>query len=132
VSGGPSQGIGEGRRARYRGWLADSLGAKRPDGGWDFEEPNIDVRQLIRRRQLVIQEAAGSELTLAVVPELLAQRPAKRLRDAAVDLRFDLGRVDGAPDVLDRCITRELKTTGLRIGADALCTADRPLAWTGL
>jgi hypothetical protein len=50
---------------------------------------------------------------------LLAQRPAKRLRDASMDLPFDLGRVDGAANVLDRSVTGELKAAGLRIGADA-------------
>jgi hypothetical protein len=41
---GASQGVGQGRRTWYRGRLADSLGAERPDGGSDFEEPHVDVR----------------------------------------------------------------------------------------
>src|SRR5438105_348495 len=103
--------------ARYRGWLADAFRAQRADGRWDLDQRHVDIGYLVDGGQLVVEEGPGAKLAVAVIDELLAQRPTQGLGGAAVDLAFDLRRVYGVADVLDRGVPDQLERAGLAVDA---------------
>ena len=83
------------RRGRDQRLLADALGAERADRRGILDQDRFDRRHVADRRdQIVVQVLA------AAGDELLHQRQAETLRDAALDLAFDQRRVDRAADIV--------------------------------
>ena len=83
------------RRRRDERRLADAFGA---EGALRFrilDQPDVDLRHVADRRDQIVVQVLG-----AAGDELLHQREAEPLRDAAMDLALDEGRVDGAADVV--------------------------------
>ena len=77
--------------------LADALGAEGADGRGAFDEDGLDGRHVADGGdEIVVQVLAASGR------ELLHQRHADALGDAALDLAFDQDRIDGAADVMCR------------------------------
>jgi hypothetical protein len=83
------------RRGRDQGRLADALGAPRTERLRVLDQVHRDRRHVADRRDQVVVQVVG-----AAVDVLLHQRHPDALRDAAVDLAFDLRRVDRATDVV--------------------------------
>src|SRR6202011_2025629 len=94
------------------------------DGRGHLDQPDVNVRQLVGGGNLVIDKAAGTELTTFVVGHLLAERAAERLSRATVDLAFDLRRVYRAPNVLDRRVPDELIGARFAVRSNP-CDVDR-------
>src|SRR5205823_7925224 len=63
---------------------------------------------LFRSRQEVVHERGGYELAVVVVAELLEQRAADTLGDAADDLALDEQRVDRPADVVGDAVPMNL------------------------
>ena len=70
------------------------------------------------RRHRVVDERAGGELAVAVVDELLEQRPAESLGGAAAHLALDQRRVQGAADVLGDDVAEHGDRAGVGVDAD--------------
>ena len=83
------------RRRRHQRRLADALGAPRPERLRVLDQVHRDRRHVADGRDQVVVQVVG-----AAVDVLLHQRHADALGDAAVDLAFDLGRVDRPADVV--------------------------------
>src|SRR5436309_8563979 len=79
-------GIRQGGGAWNRRRLTDPFGAQRTDWRGDLDQAHIDVGDLIRGRQLVVEKRSAAKLTVTVVDELFAERATQRLHRAAMDL----------------------------------------------
>src|SRR5690606_7488086 len=78
-----------------------SLHAERVQrAGRIFGDHHVNLRHLVRRHHQVISEGGGKRLPHGVVGELLEQRPAQTLGQAADDLPFDHLWVDRPADVV--------------------------------
>src|SRR5712692_7208012 len=95
-------GVRNRRRRTHRCRLSDALRAegmvRRGRGGL----VGLPVRGLERRGHVVVYEAAARDVALVVVADLLVQRGADPLREAAVDLALDDHRIDDVAAVVDR------------------------------
>ena len=72
-----------------------------------LEVDDLDRRHLGARREQVVHEARGDELAGLVVGEVLVERAADPLDDAAVDLALDDHRVDDRAAVLDHHVAED-------------------------
>ncbi len=66
----------------------------------DLEDHRIEHGQVGAHRHAVVEEARVIELAVLVEDVFLAQRPTDPLGGAALDLAFDIARMDGTADVL--------------------------------
>ena len=80
-------------------------------------QDDLDVRRLAHGRQQIVGEGDGQRIAALVVGELLVERAAEPLREAAGDLALHQRRVDGAADVVGDDIALDLHAAGV---------ADRP------
>ena len=67
-----------------------------------LDDDRVDHRQIRRDRHAIIEEPGVIEAPLLAVNVLLVERPADPLRNAALDLAFDIARMDGSADILRR------------------------------
>src|SRR5436309_14454058 len=90
------------RRAGDGAAFADTFGAQWVCRAGDGAEIDADRRQHVGARDAVIQEGAGQQLAaVAVVDDVLDQRLAGALGDAALDLALRQKRVDDSADIVD-------------------------------
>ena len=88
-------------------------------------------------RQRVVGEAAGDRLAVLVVDDVLEQRLADALHDAAMALALDQQRIDDRAEVVDHGVLHHLDTAGVGIDLDLgdmapLGKADGAASWTWL
>src|SRR3954463_8910360 len=88
------------RRDADRAALADALDAERVVGARRDVVADLEVRQVGRARHAVVHERTVGQLALGVVADLLVQRLADALGEAAVGLAIDDHRVDDGADVV--------------------------------
>ena len=87
------------------------------------------VRHLAHRRHQIIGECDGERIAAFVVGELLHQRAAEALREAAGDLALDQRRIDGAADVIADDVAQHLSRRRCRDRPSPPrgdCRTDRP------
>ena len=89
-----------------RGWranrttFAQALHPQRIARRWAFDVFEFHRRQIVRPRQRVIHKAAAQWLARRIIDEVLAERTANTLRDAADYLAVGKHRVDHAAEVV--------------------------------
>src|SRR5262249_1023437 len=77
-----------------------------------------EIAEIIGARHAVIHERAAEELTARVVDDVLAQRLAEALDDAALDLAFADQRIEHGTDIVDGGIPRHPELACLAIDLD--------------
>ncbi len=111
VDGGGDRGAHAGDAA-----LACPLDAERIErGGIVLTQEHFDRRRLAHRRHQVVRERGRERIAAFIVGELLEQRAAQALREAADDLPMHQGGIDGAPDVVSHRIALDRDAAGLAV-----------------
>ena len=87
--------VEDGGRGRYQRGLADSLRAVGTERLGVFHEQALDLRHVADGGEQVVVEVLGAARHV-----LLHEGEPDALRDPALDLSFDEGRVDGGPHVV--------------------------------
>src|SRR5262249_25834392 len=108
------------RNRRRRAEIAGFAGALLPEHGMRRRRlvvHDLDLGHLVRRRQEIIHEGLGDELALVVIGELLVERGADAVGDAAHghaahDLRVDHGAAVVADDVAPDLGLAEIRIDG--------------------
>src|SRR5690606_20196838 len=96
---GVPDGVGDGGRDREDPGFADALGAERPGPVRALHDERSQlVRQILRRRQLVVEQRAVGELPL-VDDQLIEQRVADTHDRCAGELLLDQPGIDRLTDV---------------------------------
>ena len=111
-------GVGHRGRARDRARLADALDADGVDRRRRDRLVELEVREIRRPRQRVVEHRAREELPLVAVDRALPERLSDALGDAAVQLAVHDHRVDLLADVVDRDVAHELDAAGLLVDLD--------------
>src|SRR6266851_8194213 len=102
-----------------RAGFADALNAERVLVGRGYVLPELEGAEIVGARHAIILERPGDELTaLGVVDQVLQQRLAEPLDDAAVDLPLAQKRVQHVADIVDRAVARERHLAGLAVDLD--------------
>src|SRR5215475_1063218 len=101
-----------------RATLSDALDAERVVGARRDVVADLEVRQVGRARHAVIHERAVGQLALGVVADLLVERLADALGEAAVGLAVDDHRVDDGADVVGDRDVDHVGDAGLRVDLD--------------
>ena len=94
------------------------LAPKGPSGAGTSTISVVDRRDGVDGGHRVLDEGARAQLAVVVVGELLEERPAEALRDAAEQLAGDERGVQGAADVLGDDVVQQRHRAGLAIDAD--------------
>src|SRR3954471_2933190 len=110
--------VDHGGRDADRAALADALDAERVVGARGDVVADLEVRQVGRARHAVVHERSGGQLALGVVADLLVQRLADALGEAAVGLPVDDHRVDDRADVVGDRDLDDLGDAGLGVDLD--------------
>ena len=98
--------------------LADALDAEHVARRGGLGAAGVEVRQVGRARDEVVDHRAGDEVALGVVDGLLVQRLRDALGEPAVDLALDDDRVDDLADVVDADVLADLGEPGLGVDLD--------------
>ena len=119
----PGQGeqrVGYGVHHRWQG--ADRAGFSRslnPEGiggRRNHVEAGLEIAQVASARQAVIHERSGQELArLGIVGDLLHERLADALGEAAVNLPFQEQRIENRSEIVDHDVTQKYRRSGFRI-----------------
>src|SRR6266487_3575663 len=83
-----------------RRWKDSNSARVSSSARWDFDEDRRDMRHAHTVRQRVIHQRSCEQLAVFVVDKALEERPAKALRDAALNLSLDLRWIDSKTHVL--------------------------------
>ena len=98
--------------------FTDALDAERVERRRTFEMNRDNGREASRRRQGVVQEAAGQQLALVRVHELLEQSTTDSLHHATVDLALDDQRIDDPPAIVSDHVLQQLHESGFDVHFD--------------
>src|SRR4029077_8307310 len=99
-----------------RARLADALDAKLVRRRGRDGAAQLELRELVHRRNEVIDHRAGLQLTgVFVVDDLFVQGLRDALRDAAVDLTLDDHRIDDVAAVVDGDVPLPVDRAGPRV-----------------
>ena len=83
-----------------------------------FDQDCIDHRHVRGYRHAIVEEAGVLQASFLVVDVFLVQRPTDTLHRAALQLTFDIGRMNGGTDVLNRRIAQDFHKARFRIDFD--------------
>ncbi len=81
-------------------------------------QDRLDHRHVGGDRHAVVEEAGNVEPAIPVIDVFLVQGPADALRDAALDLAFDIGGVDRAANILRGDNAQDRDLAGLGVDLD--------------
>ena len=108
----------EHRARRNAARFADALEADRVERRRRLAMRRLDRRHVGRGRQQIVHERRVQQLALLVVDELLVERVADAVRDAAVNLSFDEQRIDDRAAIVDDEVALDLDRRRLGIDLD--------------
>src|SRR5262245_43365648 len=113
-AGGAGDRVGDRRQRRHDRRLAYASHPIRVARVRHLDDHGVDHGQIGGDRHAIVEEAWVLQLAVAAVDVLLVERPADALRHAALELAFDVARVDGTTSVLDRRVAhhRHLASLG--------------------
>ena len=83
-----------------------------------LDDDRIDHRQIGADRNPVVEESGVLHLTLVVVDVFLVEGPADTLRGPALELTFDIGRMNRLAGILQHRVAQDIDLAGLRIHLD--------------
>src|SRR5262249_32748351 len=98
--------------------LRHALHPVRMVGIRDLDHDGLDIREVRRDRNPVVEETGVLQTAIRPVDVLLVQRPADALHDAALHLALDVLRVDGAARILRANVTQDLHLPGFGVDLD--------------
>src|SRR5260370_5303042 len=97
--------VGHDASDRDKAPLAGALGAERIVGtGFQLERYRTNMRKIRSRRQQIVGERSGQQLTVLVIDEMLEKGATKTLDDRTDRLSMQRQRIDDAADVFHRQI----------------------------
>ena len=101
------------RRGRHQAGLADALGAGGAERLAILDQDALDLRHVADGRDQIVVQVLGAAGQI-----FLHQRQAQALGDAALDLAFDQGRIDGPADIVGGDDAQHLHRAELDIDLD--------------
>ena len=112
-------GVDQRRRTADRARLARALHAQRIGGAGNFQQIDLDIRQIAGARQRIVHETAGQQLTrIRIEHGVLQDRLTEALRHAAGHLTAHDQRIHRCAKVVTNDIANDGGDAGFRIDLD--------------
>ena len=81
----------------------------------DLHDDRVNHRQVEAGGHSIIQERRIGHLTVVIVNILFIECPTDALGDTALQLSFDVARMDGLPDILECRVPEDIDFAGFRV-----------------